>query len=104
MMSLSDKIAFLFPGDEGKRISVTETPSGNLSVSIDVHGLKCWQAERSIRNLINLARCPFTLTIIHGYNHGTAILDMVRNDLASSHIKSRYADNYNPGVTYLAIA
>ena len=103
-MNFTDKVAFLFPGDEGRRISIIETPSGNILVSIDVHGMTRRQAERSIRNLINLARCPFTLTIIHGYNHGTAILDMVRTKHISSHIKGRYADNYNPGVTYLAIA
>ena len=103
-MTFSEKVAFLFPGDELQRVSISESPSGDLAVSLDVHGMKCWQAKRSITNLINIARRPFTLTVIHGYNHGTAIQDMVRRKLTNDHIRGCHTDNYNQGITYLAIA
>ena len=98
------RLRMVLTNDELDRITVKERESGKIRITADVHGMKCYEARRFINNIINIVRIAFQLVIIHGYNHGTAILDMVRNDLASSHIKSRYADNYNPGVTYLAIA
>ncbi len=103
-MSLSEKFAAIYPGDEVTRIQISQKNNGELSVVVDVHGMKCRQAERFINNLINIARCQFVMTVIHGYNHGTAILEMVRNELNNRHIVNRYTDNYNRGVTYLAIA
>ena len=103
-MSLSEKFAAIYYGDEGTRIQISQKNNGELSVVVDVHGMKCRQAERFINNLINIARCQFVMTVIHGYNHGTTILEMVRNELNNRHIVNRYTDNYNRGVTYLAIA
>ena len=103
-MSIYDKINFLFPENESKRIQMSETKANGLSIMFDAHGLKCWQAERAINNLINIVQRPFTLTIVHGYNHGTAILKMVREKLTNPHILQRQTDTYNQGVTYLAIA
>lgn len=103
-MSLSEKFAAIYPGDEVTRIQISQKNNGELSVVVDVHGMKCRQAERFINNLINIARCQFVMTVIHGYNHGTAILEMVRNEVNNRHIVNRYTDNYNRGVTYLAIA
>lgn len=103
-MSLSEKFVAIYPCDEVTRIQVLQKNNGDLSVVVDVHGMKCWQAERFINNLINIARCPFVMTVIHGYNHGTAILEMVRTKLSNRHIVNRYTDNYNRGITYLAIA
>lgn len=103
-MSLSEKFAAIYPCDEMTRIQVLQNANGEFSVVVDVHGMKCWQAERFINNLINIAQCPFVMTVIHGYNHGTAILEMVRTHLNNRHIANRYTDSYNRGVTYLAIA
>lgn len=103
-MSLSEKFAAIYPGDELNRIQVLQRNNGIILVVVDVHGMKSWQAERFINNLINIARCPFVMSVIHGYNHGTAILDMVRTKLTNRHIVNRYTDNYNRGITYLAIA
>lgn len=103
-MNLSEKFAVIYPFDEVTRIQVSKKSDGEISVVVDVHGMKCWQAERFINNLINIARCSFVMTVIHGYNHGTAILEMVRTKLSNCHIVSRYEDNHNRGITYLAIA
>ena len=103
-MSFSEKMDFIFPGEEIKRVHITAASSDSISISLDVHGMQCWQAERSIHNLINISTCPLTLTVIHGYNRGTVIMDMVRNRLKNNHIKARYADKYNQGITYLVIA
>lgn len=102
-MGIAEKMAFLFPGEERKRVRVSESSSGNLYISLDVHGMRCWQAKRSVNNLINIVQSPFILTVIHGYRHGTAILDMVRYEFNSKRIKEWRADNYNRGVTHLSI-
>lgn len=102
-MSIQERFSGIYTSKETRRIHVNETVTG-ISVVVDVHGMTCSQAKRFINNLINVARCPFILTVIHGYNHGTAILRMVRNELDNQHITRRFLDQYNQGVTYLAIA
>ena len=103
-MSISEKIQMIFRKEQVERIKVLETDPDAIYVVVDVHGMKCCQAKQFINNLINLARCKCVLTVIHGYKHGDAILNMVRNDLENKHITKKYLNNYNMGVTYLAIA
>ena len=85
------------------RIMIT---NGNqeITITVDVHGLKCQQAKKLIRNIINIASTSFSLVIIHGYNHGTAIKNMLSDNFANSHITSRYIDPFNQGVTHMQIA
>lgn len=103
MLSLMEGVRRLYPAEDFRRLTYVHS-SGEDVVSVDVHGMKCWQAKRFINNIINLANRPFRLTVIHGYNHGTAILDMVRNHLENKHIIERTDDPNNQGITYLAIA
>lgn len=102
-MSIKERLSGIYTNEETARINITENSDG-ISVVVDVHGMKCSQAKRFINNLINIARCPFLLTVIHGYNHGTAILEMVRSELKNQHISRMFLDSHNQGVTYLSIA
>lgn len=103
-MHISEKIQLIFRSEEVERIRISERESGVISLVVDVHGMKCCQAKRFINNLINLARCECLLTVIHGYNHGDAILNMIRSDLENRHITDKYPDQYNKGITYLSVA
>lgn len=85
------------------RINVQDE-TANIQVEVDVHGLKCCQAKRFINNLINIIRAEFRLIVIHGYNHGTAIKDMLANSFINSHVVEMYSDIYNKGVTYIQVA
>lgn len=102
-MSIQERLSGIYTNEETARIHITENNNG-IYVVVDLHGMRCGQAKRFINNLINIARCPFLLTVIHGYNHGTAILEMVRNELRNQHISRMFLDSHNQGVTYLAIA
>lgn len=102
-MDIQERLSGIYTSEETDRVHITESSNG-ISVVVDVHGMKCGQAKRFINNLINIARCPFLLTIIHGYNHGTVILEMVRTELRNQHISSMFLDSHNQGVTYLSIA
>ena len=47
---------------------------------------------------------PFKLDVIHGYNGGTAIKDMLRTKEISPRIISISSPEYNPGESILEVA
>ena len=98
------KLQMIFTSNEINRLSIKETPGMKLQITVDVHGMKCSQARRFINNIINTIRESFKLIIIHGYNHGTAIKEMLAENFYNSHIAEQYIDPYNQGVTHMLIA
>lgn len=91
-MMLSDK--------EMSRVSV----SANDGFYVDIHGMSCQQASRFLRNLIALVKTACEMTVIHGYNHGQALKDLVRKGRLSSRVVKTESVDWNPGVTKLMIA
>ena len=85
------------------RITV-EDDNDELRITVDVHGMKCWEVRRLLNNLILLSSGSFTMEIIHGYIHGTAIKEMIANDAINPRIINRYEDTWHYGVTYLNVA
>ena len=98
-----EKLKLIFTEDEIARITVDIEPECP-NVTVDVHGLKCRDAKRLINNIINLLRVRFQLKVIHGYNHGTAIKNMLATNYTNSHVRKKYLDTYNQGVTYMVVA
>ena len=98
------RLGMIFSQEDIDRITVKDEAEKNLQVIVDVHGLKCSQAKRFINNIINAIRTAFKLVIIHGYNHGTAIKDMLAENFMNSHIVDQYQDPYNKGITYMVLA
>jgi len=98
-----DTIRLIFSYEEIERMQIDESEQ-QLNITVDVHGLKCCEARRFINNLINLLRMSFQLIVIHGYNHGTAIKDMLATDFSNPHVRKSYPDSYNQGVTHLLVA
>lgn len=101
---ISTKLQMIFTNNEISRLSIREEPGTKPQIIADVHGMKCSQARRFINNIINTIRETFRLIIIHGYNHGTAIKDMLADNFCNSHITEQYIDPYNQGVTHMLIA
>ena len=75
-----------------------------ICMIVDVHGMKCFQSKRFINNIINVVRIFFQLIIIHGYNHGTAIKDMLAQNFSNTHITEKHPDPYNQCITHMLIA
>ncbi len=75
-----------------------------ICMIVDVHGMKCSQAKRFINNIINVVRIVFRLIIIHGYNHGTAIKEMLAQNFSNNHIYEQFPDPRNQSVTHMLIA
>ncbi|MBQ3546650.1 MAG: hypothetical protein IJA34_16950 [Lachnospiraceae bacterium] len=96
------KLSFVMRGDELQRIHVDEVDS-KLEITIDLHQFKCKDAKRILQNIINVNRCSFTLHVIHGYNHGTAIKAMIYEQLNTQRIIQKSSPTWNPGETYIEI-
>ena len=102
-MGSSERLAFIFSVEELRRINVSVNKK-RMMVVVDVHGLKTYEAKRFINNIINVIKTEFTLIVIHGYNHGTAIKDMLNGCFSNNHVKEKFGDSSNPGITYLLVA
>ena len=72
-------------------------------MSVDLHGKNRKDAKRLLNNIINTIRHPFTMEVIHGYNHGTVLKDMIFTEEINPRIISKDAPVYNIGETILLI-
>lgn len=85
-----------------KRLIIKDRDT-DIEMTVDVHGLKCNQAKRFLNNIINLVQGSFRMVVIHGFNHGTAIRDMLFTGIDNPHIASKCIDANNPGRTYMVL-
>ena len=90
----------IFTQEELKRIR----KSRSNTIYADIHGMNCKQARRFLRNLIAVHREAFTLTVIHGYHHGTSLRDMIAAETLSQREQSKRIKKGNPGQTEVVIA
>lgn len=98
------RLKMVLTNDELSRISVQEKSQGKIRITADVHGMKCYEARRFINNIINIMRMAFQLIIIHGYNHGTAIKEMLAQNFSNDHIYEQFPVPRNQGITHMLIA
>ena len=98
------RLSLILSSDELRRLTISEIDDDVIQIVADVHGMKCFEARRFINNIINVVRCAIRLIVIHGYNHGTAIKDMLAKNFFNPHIEERIPDSYNLGVTHFLIA
>lgn len=100
----SNRLQMIFTQEEIDRLSIKEHTRKETQIIADVHGIKFYQAKHFINNIFNTMHSAFKLVIIHGYNHETAIKDMLSVNFINSHITDQYVDPYNQGVTHMLIA
>lgn len=94
----------IFTNEELSRIS-TGFENNTKYITVDVHGMSCHDALRFIRNIVALHfRDVFVLTVIHGYNGGTAIKETIRDNMISDRVKAVTSCAWNPGVTMFQVA
>lgn len=101
---VDDRLKMILTQEEINRLKITESTSEHIKIIADVHGMKCYEARRFINNIINIVRIAFQLVIIHGYNHGTAIKEMLAQNFSNDHIYEQFPDPRNQGVTHMLIA
>ena len=94
----------IFTRDQMSRIHKS-TVNGVLRIWIDVHGMKAKDAILFIKNVIACHhREQCILEIVHGFNHGTAIKDTIRQQKLTNRSYLIETDDRNPGLTYLKVA
>jgi len=101
---VNNRLKAVFTSEEINRLTISKIDETKIQIIADVHGMKCKQARRFINNIINTVRVAFQLIVIHGYNHGTAIKDMLAQNFNNTHIAEKHLDPYNKGVTHMLIA
>lgn len=96
------RFAIIFTESMIDRIRLLTSLEGEVEkIIVDVHGLTCKGAERFINNIVNVTRGCCTVEVIHGYQHGTRIKEMLRQKFKNPSIKEIVGDKWNLGVTYL---
>lgn len=96
MDEMIKKFEFLFPKDDLKRFSIV-----NGELYVDVHGMTCLEAQKFLKNVIALMKGDFCMYVIHGYNRGCAIKEMLQNTKLSTRNYQIWHISWNPGMTKL---
>ena len=98
---MGEVIKMIFTKDELARIQV----ANDNEITVDVHGMERAQCKKFLRTLINVNRKGAVIRVIHGYNGGTRLRDMIRYDnVISRRITGFETNQYNQGITYLQVA
>ena len=101
---ITSNMKAIFSSDDLKRVNVRENKNGLTYIDTDLHGLTRRQAEKFVKNIINVNRCAFILNAIHGFNHGTVLKEMIAETKWSSRVVESNCPAWNPGQTFLTIA
>lgn len=79
-----------------------ETKNGNC-IEVDIHGMTAQEARRGLEQLLSRAGKNVTeVRVIHGYNGGQVLRDMVRRQLKHPRICAKLV-SLNPGETRLLL-
>lgn len=93
----------IFTKEELNRIKKMYHASKGITVTADIHGMDRYQAKRFLKNLIAINREPFNLNVIHGYNHGTVLKDMIQSENLSDRVYHKQSFSDNLGMTELIV-
>ena len=81
----------------------SEDNNGRLIVEVNLHRMTKREAGYVINNVIAMYGFEFILELIHGYNNGTVLKNMIQYEINNKRISYKYNCVYNKGVTYLLI-
>ena len=73
-------------------------------IEVDLHGMTQVQARVAVESALKRAsKSVYRLRLIHGYNNGTALRDMLRKEFAGHKKVLRIELGMNPGITDLVL-
>lgn len=99
---LLEKMQMILTVEEFVRCKLTEK-DGEQCIEIEMHGLTRITGRRLVNNVINLTRGEYTIILIHGFNSGTVLKEMIRGTKLCSRVVKMMSPSHNPGVTYLKV-
>ena len=94
------KLSMIFTKEDMERVHASVGQNGEEIIFADVHGFHAGRARRFLKNIIAMMRKAFELVVIHGFNNGTVLKDMIREDFKSLQIET---DECNEGRTIMYI-
>lgn len=101
---LFEKMHMLYRSEDAERVEWKSSEGEHIIVDVDVHQMTCAEAKKFIRNIISLlTQYNFTLNVIHGYLHGTAIKEMIYSENINNRIEKISSPSNNPGISILMI-
>ena len=95
------KLSFILSKNDMDRISLIV--KDEMSIIVEIHDKKYIKDKKFINYIIYVVTIVFRLIIIHGYNHGTAIEDMLSQNFCNTHVSEKHLDPYIQGVTHMLI-
>jgi DNA-nicking Smr family endonuclease len=73
-------------------------------IEIDLHGKNQYQAKVALDAALRKANSgTYRIRVIHGFNHGTELRDMIRQDYSTHPKVRRIATGTNSGMTELIL-
>lgn len=73
-------------------------------IELDIHGMTKQQAKRFLESqLLRASKSVYRIKVIHGYNGGTELRDMVRREMKHNKKVIRVEVGLNPGETTLVL-
>jgi len=74
------------------------------AIEVDIHGMTKAEAKKFLETkIMRLPKSVYSMRVIHGYNGGTELRDMVRNELRKNRRVLRVELGLNPGETTLIL-
>lgn len=95
---MKERLEMILRNDQLSRIEF-----GDEEMTIDLHQMKSAECMWLIRTIVASTMIGFRLNLIHGYNHGTTLKEMLRSQKISSRVIDLYSDPWNPGLTHVSI-
>lgn len=95
---MAKKLALIFTTEQMERLEFA-----NETIYIDLHGLGCKAAYWFLKCIIGMCMAPTHLIVIHGYNHGTALKEMINTYHLSDKVTSLSPDKSNLGRTHIFV-
>lgn len=71
-------------------------------VTLDLHGKTCYSGKVSIDAALKRSRGVYRIRVIHGFNNGTALRDMVRENYENDP-KVKRLESISDGITDLVL-
>ncbi len=99
---MNDKLRMILTEEEIGRIQMN-IKNNETELTVDLHKLSVKQAQRLLKNIIAIDRGRVEMHIIHGYNHGTALKEMIAYDFSNPRIESKSTDKSNLGLTNIVL-
>lgn len=99
-----DRMTFILNRDEFGRVKVYKDVDDVAVLQLDLHLMTKDAVRMLLDKTILMMRFPFRLDLIHGFNNGVVLKNLIKYEYINDRITAIYTPDYNPGRTILEVA